>query len=53
MLLTELNTRYPKAQILLWGDPAGMARDAIYEVTAFDYLRTLGSCRPTNPVKRL
>ena len=48
MLLTELNTRYPKAQVLLWGDPAGMARDAIYEVTAFDYLRTLGlAAQPT------
>jgi hypothetical protein len=42
LLLSELNMKYPKAQILLWGDPAGMARDAIYEVTAFDYLRTLG-----------
>jgi hypothetical protein len=41
-LLAELNARYPKAQVLLWGDPAGMQRDAIYEVTAFDYLRTLG-----------
>jgi hypothetical protein len=42
LLLSELNMKYPKAQVLLWGDPAGMARDAIYEVTAFDYLRTLG-----------
>lgn len=42
MLLADLNMKYPKAQIFLWGDPAGMARDAIYEVTAFDYLRTLG-----------
>ena len=42
LLLSELNSKYPKAQVLLWGDPAGMARDAIYEVTAFDYLRTLG-----------
>jgi hypothetical protein len=41
-LLAEINARYPKAQILVWGDPAGMQRDAIYEVTAFDYLRTLG-----------
>jgi hypothetical protein len=41
-LLAELNARYPKAQIMIWGDPAGMQRDAIYEVTAFDYLRTLG-----------
>jgi hypothetical protein len=41
-LLGEINAKYPKAQILVWGDPAGMQRDAIYEVTAFDYLRTLG-----------
>jgi hypothetical protein len=41
-LLTELNARFPKAQIMIWGDPAGMQRDAIYEVTAFDHLRTLG-----------
>ena len=41
-LLSELNSLFPKNQVLIWGDPAGMARDAIYEVTAFDYLRTLG-----------
>jgi len=41
-LLAEINAKYPKAQVLIWGDPAGMQRDAIYEVTAFDYLRTLG-----------
>jgi len=41
-LLAELNARFPKAQLMVWGDPAGMQRDAIYEVTAFDYLRTLG-----------
>ena len=41
-LLAELNAKYPTAQVMLWGDPAGMARDAIYEVTAFDHLRTLG-----------
>lgn len=41
-LLGELNARYPNAQIFVWGDPAGMQRDAIYEVTAFDHLRTLG-----------
>jgi hypothetical protein len=41
-LLTELNIKFPKSQIMVWGDPAGMQRDAIYEVTAFDHLRTLG-----------
>lgn len=48
-LLAELNARFPKAQIMLWGDPAGMQRDAIYEVTAFDHLRTLGlRAQPTH-----
>ena len=47
-LLAELNQRYPQHQILLWGDPAGMARDAIFEVTAFDHLRSLGlKAQPT------
>jgi hypothetical protein len=47
-LLAEINAKYPKAQVLVWGDPAGMQRDAIYEVTAFDYLRTLGlKAQPT------
>ena len=41
-LLGEINAKYPKSHVLVWGDPAGMQRDAIYEVTAFDYLRTLG-----------
>lgn len=41
-LLADLNAKYPGMQILVWGDPAGMARDAIYEVTAFDFLKTLG-----------
>ena len=47
-LLGELNSRYPNHQVMIWGDPAGMARDAIYEVTAFDFLRTLGlKAQPT------
>jgi hypothetical protein len=41
-LLADLNAKFPGMQVLVWGDPAGMQRDAIYEVTAFDYLRTLG-----------
>jgi hypothetical protein len=41
-LLAELNQRYPNHQVLVWGDPAGQARDAIYEVTAFEFLKTLG-----------
>ncbi len=47
-LLAELNQRYPNHQVMLWGDPAGMARDAIYEVTSFEFLRTLGlKAQPT------
>jgi hypothetical protein len=47
-LLAELNARYPNHQVMIWGDPAGQARDAIYEVTAFDFLRTLGlKAQPT------
>lgn len=41
-LLAEINTHYPRHEILIWGDPAGQQRDAIYETTAFEYLRTLG-----------
>jgi len=47
-LIAEINAKYPGMQVLVWGDPAGMARDAIYEVTAFDFLRTLGlKAQPT------
>jgi hypothetical protein len=35
-----LQLKFPGAEVVAWGDPAGQARDAIYEVTAFDYLRT-------------
>jgi hypothetical protein len=41
-LMAELQTRFPKYEIRIWGDPAGMQRDAIYETTAFEYLRSLG-----------
>jgi hypothetical protein len=47
-LLAEMNQRFPGFELMIWGDPAGMARDAIYEVTAFDHLRTLGlKAQPT------
>ena len=49
LLKTELETLYPKAEVMIWGDPAGQQRDQIYEVTAFDHLKTLGlMARPTN-----
>jgi hypothetical protein len=41
-LLAELQTKFPNYEVLVWGDPAGQQRDAIYETTAFEYLRTLG-----------
>lgn len=52
MLLQQLNMKYPKAEVILTGDPAGQARDPIFETTAFDHLRTLGFTKvqpaPTN-----
>ena len=48
MLLYELNTRFDKLEPMIWGDPAGSARDQIFEVTSFDHLRSLGlNARPT------
>jgi hypothetical protein len=48
MLKSELNARFPKAEAMIWGDPAGMQRDQIFETTAFDHLKTLGMlARPT------
>jgi hypothetical protein len=48
MLKGELETRFPKYDVLVWGDPAGQKRDEIFEVTAFDHLRTIGLvARPT------
>jgi hypothetical protein len=48
ILMHDVMTHFPKAQIFIWGDPAGVARDGIFEVTAFDYLKTLGlNAQPT------
>ena len=48
ILLNEINVHYPKQEILVWGDPAGQKRDEIFEVTAFDHLRTIGlNAKPT------
>ena len=47
-LLSHIAQRFSKQEILIWGDPAGMKRDEIYEVTAFDHLRSLGlKAQPT------
>jgi len=46
-LLYELNTRWPNYDVQCYGDPAGTARDQIFEVTAFDHLRSVGlTARP-------
>jgi len=48
ILKAELETHYPKYETMIWGDPAGSARDMIYEQTAFDHLKTHGLiARPT------
>lgn len=48
MLKSELSAKYPQYDVLIFGDPAGQQRDQIYEVTAFDHLKTLGlNARPT------
>lgn len=48
ILNQEIESRFPKFNLSIWGDPAGVARDAIYETTAFDHLRTHGLlARPT------
>ena len=41
-LKAELEMMFPKAEVMVWGDPAGQQRDQIYEVTAFDFLKTIG-----------
>jgi len=48
-LKIEINKMFPKAkEIMIWGDPAGSKRDEIFEVTAFDHLKTQGlNARPT------
>ena len=49
LLKPEIETLFPTANVMVWGDPAGVQRDQIYEVTAFDHLKTLGLiARPTH-----
>ncbi len=48
-LQARVAERYNKNEILIWGDPAGNKRDEIYEVTAFDHLRSIGfKAQPTD-----
>ena len=41
-LMADINTHFPKSEVFIWGDPAGAKRDEIFEVTAFEHMRTLG-----------
>ena len=41
-LMADINTHFPKCEVFIWGDPAGAKRDEIFEVTAFEHMRTLG-----------
>ena len=40
ILKSEINNRFPKMDIQIWGDPAGQQRDQIFVSTAFDHLKT-------------
>tara|TARA_A100001011_G_C14305649_1_gene842978 strand:- start:145 stop:1683 length:1539 start_codon:yes stop_codon:yes gene_type:complete len=42
ILKAEIQSLFPDNDIIIWGDPAGSQRDQIYEVTAFDHLKTHG-----------
>lgn len=42
ILKSEISMRFPGMETMIWGDPAGMQRDYIYESTAFSHLKTHG-----------
>ena len=42
ILKSEIASRFSKFETVIWGDPAGMQRDAIFETTAFQHLKTHG-----------
>jgi hypothetical protein len=48
MLKSDLESRFPGYETMIWGDPAGSQRDMIFETTAFEHLKTHGlMARPT------
>ena len=49
-IINELAVSFPGFKDpIVWGDPAGLARDQVYERTAFDFLRTIGlHAQPTS-----
>ena len=53
-LLYECNRRWPKHELVIFGDPAGVQRDQIFETTAYAHLRSVGlnaTPAPTNDFK--
>ena len=42
LLLSELQSKFRGCKPYIWGDPAGVKRDEIFEVTAFEHLRSVG-----------
>ena len=50
-LMADINTHFPKCEVFIWGDPAGAKRDEIFEVTAFEHMRTLRAARTAYRVK--
>ena len=48
-LIGKIAASFNKAEVQIWGDPAGNKRDEIYEVTAFDHLQSIGfRAQPTD-----
>ena len=42
LLKEDINRYFPKHELSIWGDPAGMQRDQIFENTSFKHLKTHG-----------
>ena len=48
-LKSAIDTHFPRMEVAVWGDPAGMQRDQIFESTAFDHLKQHGIlAKPTH-----
>ena len=41
LLKEDINRYFPKHELSIWGDPAGMQRDQIFENTSFDHLKNV------------
>ena len=41
-LIGKIAASFNKAEVQIWGDPAGNKREEIYEVTAFVHLQSIG-----------